>query len=222
MKNTFASLVKFYRGKAALFERISTVSGSLITVLFALYNGFLGIAYLSIWHGSICVYYIFLSMLRCGLLAAGYTIKSKERDAAVRFKKTVFFLSAVALLLLNIALVVPVSLMVHDRRGIGTSLIPAIASAAYTTYKITVSAVKLKKSRRFPFYRALNVIKLIDALVSVLVLQNTLIIAVDGSISQEMFALVSASSAALMLIIFAISVIWFVRGVLSHDEEWNI
>lgn len=49
-------------------------------------------------------------------------------------------------------------------------------------------------------------------MVSILVLQNTLIRAVDGSVSQEMFYLTAISSAGLLLVIFAALLVWTVRG----------
>ncbi len=51
-----------------------------------------------------------------------------------------------------------------------------------------------------------------DALVSVLVLQNTLSIAVEGCISPRLFRLVAISSAGILLIVFTVSVAWFMRG----------
>ena len=36
----------------------------LVTVLFALYNGFLGLYHGSIWYGTICLYYLLLAVLR--------------------------------------------------------------------------------------------------------------------------------------------------------------
>ena len=47
------------------FKTYITATGSLsVTLLFALYNGFLGIYHASLWHGTICVYYILLTLLR--------------------------------------------------------------------------------------------------------------------------------------------------------------
>ena len=57
-------------------------------------------------------------------------------------------------------------------------------------------------------------IRLVDALVSILVLQNTLIIAVEGGISPRLFRLVAISSAGILLLVFAVSVAWFMRGLI--------
>ena len=39
---------------------VSAVSFA-VTVFFALYNGFLGIHHASLWHGTICTYYLVLA-----------------------------------------------------------------------------------------------------------------------------------------------------------------
>ena len=43
---------------------ISAFGSLLVTTVFALYNGFIGISHSSLWHGAICVYYIILVIFR--------------------------------------------------------------------------------------------------------------------------------------------------------------
>lgn len=43
---------------------INSIGSFGITILFALYNGFLAISLLSMWNGSICIYYLFLVAIR--------------------------------------------------------------------------------------------------------------------------------------------------------------
>ena len=46
------------------FKTVTTALGSLfVTALFALYNGFLGVYHASLWHGSICAYYLVLAQV---------------------------------------------------------------------------------------------------------------------------------------------------------------
>ena len=53
------------------FKTVTAALGSLtVTTVFALYNGFLGIYHSSLWHGTICVYYIVLVILRGFIIAA--------------------------------------------------------------------------------------------------------------------------------------------------------
>lgn len=95
------------------------------------------------------------------------------------------------------------------------SLIPAIAVAAYTTYRITMAAINLKKRKKttnilFKLYRADD---FIDALVSVLILQNTLVMVVSKSQEPQMLPLMAGTSAAIWIGILLISVIAIIRGI---------
>lgn len=213
-KRTEGLLLPRWRESRPLFAAIGTAGGFAATVLFALYNGGLGIWYVSLWHGSICIYYILLSLVRGILLAAERKAKRTEHELAERYRRKIFIRTSGIVLMMNAALVTPVSLMALDRRPIHTGLIPAITSAAYTTYKLSAAAVKWKRANGTILDRELSMIRLVDALVSVLVLQNTLIIAVDGGISPRLSQLVTTSSAGIFLLIFAVSVICFIRGLL--------
>ena len=205
-----ASFPARWRESQPLRHRAGTVCGFAATVFFALYNGALWLYYTSPWHGSICVYYLLLSLLRGLLLAAehrraggGHTAPGKQR--------WIVYLSSAMLLLLNVALAVPISLMVLDQRDVRMGLIPAITTATYTTYKIAAASVKLKRAGASPFVRQLERLRFVDALVSILVLQNTLITAVEGQITSKMFYLCAISSAAIFLAILALSVRWLLR-----------
>lgn len=183
------------------------VAGSAATPLFALYNGALGLWYASVWHGSICGYYLTLSLLRFLLLAAE---RGREPQALLSKERRIFYVTSAILLLMNVALVVPVSLMVLDRRPVRLGMIPAIATATYTTYKVTAASFKLKRPKSSVFTQQLDRLGFVDALVSVLVLQNTLLTTVDGAVTAEMFPLVAVTSAAILLVVFTLSVLWFV------------
>lgn len=210
MKRTVNTLRARWRESAALRAKAGTLGGFAATVAFALYNGVLGVSRSSVWHGSICVYYLLLSALRGGLLAVKRRSGGLTGGDAARQRRRVFWTASAVMLVMNAALAVPAALMVLDRRPAQMDMIPAIASAAYTTYKISAAAVKLRRREGDLFARELRLIRFVDAMVSILVLQNTLIRAVDGSVSQEMFYLTAISSAGLLLAIFAALLVWTV------------
>ena len=212
MEKRSKALAVRWRETRSLRSAVGTAGGFASTILFALYNGALGILHASLWHGSISAYYLLLSLLRGRLLLAGRTVRKKEPTAAARYERRVFRVTSGVMLVMNVALAVPVSLMVLDRRPIHTGLIPAIASATYTTYKISASAVRLRRKTGGLFDRELGFLRFVDALVSVLVLQNTLLVAVDGGVSQRMFPLVALTSAGILLVIFAMTLAWLVKG----------
>lgn len=216
MKERGARQAAHRRERRPLGRSWSAVGGFAATVLFALYNGALGLVHASPWHGSICVYYLLLSALRGALLDAER--RRGQRGAAPWGRGRTFRLTAAMLLLLNAALTAPVALMVLDARPVQMGMIPAIASATYTTYKISAAAVKLKRPAPSVFLRQLDLLGFVDALVSILVLQNTLITAVDGEISGEMFLLSAVTSGGLFLVILVLSVLWLLRGGKERPE----
>lgn len=182
-----------------------------MTILFALYNGFLGIYQFSIWHGSIGIYYLLLAGIRGIILLTEKNIKTKCKKEKTKRRKQAFALSAAMLLLLNVALICPIVLMVKFEKPVNLSLIPAIAMAAYTTYKVTIASINIYKQKRRKnsnfLITELRDINFIDALVSVLTLQNTLIMVNSTEQSTDnMFVLVAISSAVIYIIIVVISI----------------
>ena len=86
--------------------------------------------------------------------------------------------------------------------------------AAYTTYKITMALIHIRRQKIYHvLIRELRTINLIDALVSILTLQNTLIMinAGKGEVNN-MLTLSAISSAAIYLLILGITVQLFLNG----------
>lgn len=198
------------------FKTVTASFGSLaVTVIFALYNGFLGVRHSSLWHGTICAYYLILSVLR------GFLVLSEKKLAArggdPRARDQVYLISAVLLFILNLSLVVPVSLLVLLQKPVELSLIPAIAMAAYTTYKIVMASVNLKKRKKSEnkLVRLLRTINFIDALVSILTLQNTLIMVNMHGEGNQMLTLSAVTSAVIMLAVLVLSVAAIRKGIVG-------
>ena len=192
---------------------VSAAVSFAVTVVFALFNGFLGVAHRSLWHGTICVYYLILATLRGGIIAAERRLPARPDQAKNRGR--VYLASSVLLLILNISLFVPISLMVRQQKPVSLTLIPAIAMAAYTTYKITMASIHLKRRKRSAdrLIRLLRTLNFIDALVSVLTLQNTLIMVNSSGGQLAMLPLTAITSGAVWLAVLLLSVSAIVRGV---------
>ena len=202
------------------FKTVAAALGSLfVTALFALYNGFLGVYHASLWHGSICVYYLVLVGLRTMIIAARKS--ADRRTEPERAQMKVYVASAALLLVLNLCLVVPVSLMVVRQRPVDMTLIPAIAMAAYTTYKVVMASVNLKRRKRSSdrLVRLLRTISFIEGLVSVLTLQNTLIMVNMKGDGSEMLTLTAITSAAIMLAALALSVAAMINGIVTLKSK---
>ena len=202
------------------FKTVSAAMGSLtVTAVFALYNGFLGAYSASLWHGTICVYYIVLVALR-GMIIAARKRASRNSDPE-RAQARAYTASSAVLLFLNFCLVIPVSLMVMRQKPVDMTLIPAIGLAAYTTYKIIMASVNLRRRKRSSdtLVHLLRTISFIEALVAVLTLQNTLIMVNEKDGGGEMLTLTAVTSAAVMLAVIALSVAAMIKGIKSVKSK---
>lgn len=196
------------------FKTLVAAFGSLaVTVLFGLYNGVIGLIYSSAWHGSICAYYLMLIALR-GLIVAA---EEKDRDD---LRRRVYRVASVLLLILNLALIAPIAIMVRQEKPVSMTLIPAIAMAAYTTYKIVMASVNQRRKSRTEnkLIRLLRSISFIDALVSILTLQNTLIMVNSKDGGSSMIPLTSVTSGAIWLLTVAVSAVNFARCFRKGDQ----
>ena len=83
-----------------------------------------------------------------------------------------------------------------------------------------MASVNLKKRKRSAnsLVRLLRVISFIDALVSILTLQNTLIMVNSVGDGAEMLTLSAITSAAIMLAVLALSLAAMIKGVVSLKE----
>lgn len=201
----------------------SSVISFIVIILFALYNGFLGIRLLSVWHGSICVFYLLLIAIRGMILLTEKKNMARGEQEKVHHRYKTFVISSVMLLVLNLALILPISLMVILEKPVNMGLIPAITMATYTTYKLTMASVHIQKQRRSRhgnvLISELRTINFIDALVSILTLQNTLIMVEQTESSgNDMFLLSAVSSAAIYIVILFITIRFLIIGLKQNKK----
>ena len=182
-----------------------------VTILFALYNGFLGIHLSSIWHGSICAFYLLLVTIRGIILLTEKKNTARSEHEKIHRRQRTFIVSSAMLLVLNLALILPISLMVILEKPVNMGLIPAIAMAVYTTYKITMASIHIQKqtrnNRNNVLVAELRTINFIDALVSILTLQNTVIMVNQTKSSAHDLLILSAVSSAVIYIVILFATI---------------
>lgn len=182
LKDFLHSLREDYHFRTVYTARIS----AFITFGFTVFNGAIGVLYRSVWNISICIYYVLLAVVRRIIVRSQRKTADKNQDKEI-IKKT-YAVTHIILILIDAALVVPISLMVIGSRNYTFGMIPAIAMAAYTTYRMTMSIIHYLKSKRNEnhFIRVIRTINLQDTLVSVLTLQNALIIANGDDMASMM------------------------------------
>lgn len=209
----------------------------IVNVAYALLCGVLGIALRASWYGMFSFYYLLLSALRCGLLAGA--MRSRRRAAGdargllvSRWK--LYRLCGIALFVLEFALAAAVTVMVAVGRPAPVSEVMAIASAAYTFYKVISAAVGFFKVRRLhdPLLQAFRNINLADAAVSLLSLQVTLVAVFSQGEGESMKPLNAAMGFFVCLLTIALGV-WMIaeagarlrtlkeEGDVEKEEEEN-
>lgn len=162
-----------YRYRTVMFA----VPGLVLNVVFALFNGVIGIYSRSAWYGTLSAYYILLSAMR--FLAVRYDrrmAKREQNEELLAEEISVYHKCGILFLVLTVALGGMVILMVFEEEGKSYPGLLIYAVATYTFYKITVSVVNLIKVRKFksPLLMAIRDIGHIDACVSILSLQTAM------------------------------------------------
>ena len=201
-------LLHRYRQDGGFRAWVGAMDSLAASAAFALYNGIAGLAYRAPWNASICVYYLLLAGIRGYLWASQRRQAGLPRSKGRRMEKRACANAAGALLVLNLALIAPIALMVRMERPVNMGLIPAIATAAYATWKITLASIRYRRRKRSAdgFTAQVRTVALVDALVSVLTLQNTLIMVNDAGDGRSMLTLAALSSAVIFIGIVAISI----------------
>lgn len=194
------------------------------TALFVLYNGYLGFRYGSVWHGSIGIFYLLLMVIRGIVLLTEMRNQTRLAAEQNRCRRRIFLISSVLLLVLDLTLILPISMMVVLDKPVSMGLIPAIAMAVYTTWKITMASIHVGRQRRRSggniLVVELRTVNFIDALVAILTLQNTLIMVKRTTMDENaMLPLSAASSAVIYAVIVVITVGMLQKGLRQTNQQ---
>lgn len=190
---------------------VTSVASLFVTAAFIGYNLYLWSAYGSNWNISIAIYFLLLIAIRSFVMLAERKVRlsSKSSEQKEKTQANLYLAQSILLFLIDLALIMPISLMVLQHKEINYTAIPAITTATYTVYKITMSSIGFKKTRKMQnlSLRMLKNVNFIDSLVSVLTLQYTLIMTFGDGIVNEMFVLCCVSSFVIWTLLIVLSVI---------------
>lgn len=195
---------------------VNALFSSVITILFALYNSVLGIRYKMMWNGYISVYYYLLTILRAYIVHV--SLKYKQVDDQSR--NQVYRRASLILIALNISLIIPLKLMILDDKNVTMTLRPALWLAVYTLYKVIMAFINRKVVRHIKdvLVKLLRNINFIDALISLLTLQNTLLVIKKAAQQRDMLRL-SAFTTTVALVIITGMTVWNVVKSLKRRSR---
>ena len=214
MKKIIMGFIDMWKADYQSKTLATATLSALVGLGFTVFNVVLGIVYKSVWNISISVYYVLLAIVRGIVVHSQIKVNVADNQKKQEQYKRIYFKTHILMIFMDMCLIAPIAYMVIGERSYEYGLIPAIAMAAYTTYRITMGIINLGKSRKQEniLIRELRTVNLQDSLVAVLTLQNALIIA-NGSDMQSMLALTAWTSAGiwLMIVIFTVKSFLYVR-----------
>lgn len=214
MKKIIMGFIDMWKADYQFKTLATSTLSALVGLGFTVFNVVLGIVYKSVWNISISVYYVLLAIVRGIVVHSQRKVNVADNQKKQEQYKRIYFKTHILMIFMDMCLIAPIVYMVIGERSYEYGLIPAIAMAAYTTYRITIGIINLGKSRKQEniFIKELRTVDLQDSLVAVLTLQNALIIA-NGSDMQSMLALTAWTSAGiwLMIVIFTVKSFLYVR-----------
>lgn len=209
--NLFPYLRKEYQSLTITLMVGSTIVNFFVCILNLIYT----IIYQSIYYSTLFYYYLFLFLIRILFFYSTYkNIKMNELDLNQYQRKqynlriAIGFLSIILAILLGTLNYI---ILKMDLPLIKT-LVPAITIATYTFFKFVVAIRNIIKARKLDVsLLTFRNIGMIDAFTSMIVLESTMIYALN-SMNNKMFALTSYSGLVASLAIFFICVYMIISG----------
>ena len=181
-------LAQNYGARTVVF----TIVSFLISVAYGAYNVTLSAIERSVWYGMLAAYYILLACMRGGVITHHRKKHSKEKRGIKVENEYVNQINryrncGIMLIVMTFALLIAVLQMVLIDRTFTHNGLMIYVSAAYTVYKVTMAIINIVRAKKQEdmTVQALRNINMADALVSILALQTSMLVA----FSQENYEL---------------------------------
>ena len=169
-------LYEHYGFRTVVFALVSLA----ISAANAVFNGVIGIIYISVWYLALGAYYLLLALMRGGVLfhhknKKKYAERESDAQVEIRALKT-YRRCGVLLILLPLALSFAIMETVASGKAFVHSGMMIYVSAIYTVYKVASSIKNFFKAKNGGdmTIRAIRNVNLADALVSLFALQTAM------------------------------------------------
>ena len=189
------------------------------TLAFAIYNLIISILYNVSWNFTIFIYYFVLLLLRLYLLICLRRFKAEDSEKV----KTIYIISFIFILLLNVSLIGPTILLINNNKAIHADRFTSIINATFVFVCLISSIINYQREAKSNnlIRQQLRLTNFIKSIVSLMVLANTLI-NVYGSPVDNTYLLLLFSTVALVLLILFVSIFSFVKNINSMNLKKNI
>ncbi|MBQ8210079.1 MAG: hypothetical protein IJZ35_05810 [Clostridia bacterium] len=189
------------------FRILATASASFaINVIYAFYNGVLGIIDNSWWYVTFCVYYLVLSVMRIYVITG-----ERKADEFVQERRIMRVVGAL-LIVLSTAMAGSVILCTVLEPVSAKHEIVMITIALYTTIKVTLAIMNAVKARKFnsPILTTIRNISCADAAASVVSLQRSMFVSFGDAGTTDVFIMNIATGTAAFLFILVLGIFMIV------------
>lgn len=194
-----------YRYRTVLF----TLFSFLLNIVYAVSNGVYGIVNRSPWMGTLCAYYIFLSIMRFDTVRYERKVSKQKLDRDLLIQElNVYRNTGILLVLITIALGGAVILLVNEEGGKSYDGYMIFAVALYTFYKAIISVINILRARKMksPLLVTIRNIGYADALVSVLSLQTAMFASFGENSDVDPLMMNGITGACVCIMILAIGI----------------
>ena len=193
------------------YTAVLFIAGICANLVIAFRNGILGFVNQAVWQGTLSAYYLFIMLVKLGLLMG-----SIRSDGNISYLKKGHFYVSIAIMFLNLVLGVIVYLMATDR---GSKHYPGYliyGVALYAFCKMIAAAINLAKAGRknSPVLLSMKSIGLVDAMVSILMLEIALIDTFGDINTEWARTMMAVSGFGIWLIAMAVGMLgirWYIR-----------
>lgn len=179
-----------------------------VYLLFVIYNLYFGINYKMKWNVAIGFYYIILFMIKLLILLF------IKKELKYKTELTIYIITFIFIIFLNISLIWPIILMLSNQRNGNIGTIPSLSIATYAFYSLTISIINLIRQKNINklLLKQYFLINHVNALVSILTLQNTLILT-NGEYTYNLKILTLISSILIYILIIVLTLLSFIKNI---------
>lgn len=191
---------------------VITTGSLIINLLYAVYNGVLGICGESVWFITMGMYYMVLSIMRI------LTVKGEYKpDKTVQMPRELSIMKTVGILLLLLTFILTGSICLSLKYDLpkryGTIIMITIAT--YTFVKVVMAAINFVKARKHytPLIITIRNISISDALVSLLSMQMSMYATFSEGETDNSHAMhvITGAGVCLCIVLIGVSMIRFSR-----------
>ena len=194
---------------------VKSVLSLVFNLLFAFYNGILGAISSSLIFTASSVYYMLLSAMR-------FSAVLLNRKGNRQNDRLIVSIVGVMLIILSVVfhIMVIVSMKYHTAALYGTVTMIAIATFTFTKITMAVITAVKQKGEHSKFFKAVNAIRYSEVAVSLLIMQQSMLVSFEGADEKTSVILNACTGAGVCFFILALGIITL-KNSRKETESWQ-